>query len=126
MFCHSNFASECNGFSEYFQDTFSDIFDAGFGTEFGGEFAEGDRAPYGYGRLNDNVYPVNGGMEDWAYAASWEAGTLKRGCEPTTFGGYDITRTNEYDSASVRAFNILVETSDDKSPPDGAMGRCRT
>ena len=31
--------------------------------------------------------------------------------------------TSAYDSASIRAFNILVETSDDKSPPDSAMGR---
>jgi cyclophilin family peptidyl-prolyl cis-trans isomerase len=92
-------------------------------SQYGGRFADGDRAPYGYGRLNDNVYPVNGGMEDWGYGASWEPGTLKHGCAPTTFGGYDIARTSAYDSASIRAFNILVETSDDKSPPDSAMGR---
>ena len=36
----------------------------------------GGRGPtssnYPYGRLNSQVYPVHGGMEDWAYAASWD------------------------------------------------------
>merc|ERR1719422_1563478 len=28
---------------------------------------------YPLGRINDMVYPVDGGMEDWSYGAGWEA-----------------------------------------------------
>lgn len=28
--------------------------------------------PYIVGDMSSTVYPVNGGMEDWAYAAGWD------------------------------------------------------
>ena len=31
------------------------------------------RRNYPYGPMSSSVYPVHGGMEDWAYAASWDA-----------------------------------------------------
>ena len=46
------------------------------------------RAKYLTGIINDPavIYAVNGGMEDWAYGASWLA-TGKVDCNPSTFGG---------------------------------------
>ena len=86
---------------------------------YGGEFYhpknQGQR--YNYGRLNDNVYPVNGGMEDWAYGAAWEEGVVKGGCAPTSYGGYSAAKTM-YDDVTLRVVNVLVETSNDKSPSD--------
>jgi hypothetical protein len=65
-------------------------------------------------RMNDEVYPVTGGMEDWAYAASWDPNhTIP--CTPLTYDGYDASRTT-YDAYVLRALNMLIETSDDKIP----------
>eukprot|EP00940_MAST-03C_sp_MAST-3C-sp2_P001016 g1016.t1 len=75
---------------------------------------------YNQGRMNDLVYPVNGGMEDWAYAASWDTSATTP-CQPSTFGGYDASRTS-YDSAMLRTFNILIETSNDKTPAVSTLG----
>ena len=52
------------------------------------------RSPHG--TMNSFVYPVHGGMEDWAYAGSW-AGSSKP-CTPRTFGGYAAERTQYQDS----------------------------
>ena len=44
---------------------------------------------YPLGPINDLVYPVDGGMEDWSYAAGWEASPKPiTVCKPTTYGGY--------------------------------------
>jgi hypothetical protein len=56
-------------------------------------------------------------MEDWAYASSWDPDLLLQ-CEPTTFGGYPSSKTT-YSDSSLRVFNILVETSNDKIPSTG-------
>eukprot|EP01035_Chromulina_nebulosa_P040268 gene40268-54454_t len=44
---------------------------------FGGQFKK--EKPYPIGRMNSMVYPVDGGMEDWLYAAGWDSNpaTLK-------------------------------------------------
>ena len=47
---------------------------------------------YPVGRLNSIVYPVTGGMEDWAYAASWDTGYAPK-CSPRTYGGYPVQKT---------------------------------
>ena len=45
----------------------------------GGSFPRA--AKYRYSRMNSIVYPVHGGMEDWAYAASWDTQLrVKQGC----------------------------------------------
>lgn len=41
-------------------------------SKFGGGGAYSKGRDYPYRPMNSLVYPVNGGMEDWAYAASWE------------------------------------------------------
>jgi len=79
---------------------------------------------YPYGTLNSQVYPVHGGMEDWGYAATWDKTPSDgpgAGCNPSTFGGYPLSQT-QYESAMLRVFNILVETSDLKGPPESTLG----
>lgn len=77
-------------------------------------------SPYRYGTMNQVVYPVRGGMEDWAYGASWDTEHTAP-CTPTTFDGYDANKTI-YGNATHRTFNILVEASDHKTPPHNQLG----
>ena len=82
------------------------------------------RNTYPAGRLNSLVYPVAGGMEDWAYAAGWDHGAV-RPCTPTSFGGYPASRTdyaNNGHAEALRAYNILVETWDRKRPYESELG----
>jgi hypothetical protein len=81
-------------------------------SRFGGGFTHS--RPYKYGNMNELVYPVRGGMEDWAYAGSWDPQRVIQ-CQPKTFDGYPSAQT-QYDDATLRAFNMLVETSDNKMP----------
>lgn len=73
--------------------------------------------PYPYGRIDQTVYSVFGGMEDWAYATSWDPDRVLT-CRPTTYGGYPATH-QEISPAALRMFNMLVETSNDKTPTTG-------
>lgn len=75
---------------------------------------------YPVGRMNQLVYPVSGGMEDWAYAASWDRGADTI-CKPHSFGGYPVEKM-QYNNAQLRAINVLVETWDDKTPPINQLG----
>lgn len=81
---------------------------------------QGSRYPVG--RTNAIVYPVTGGMEDWAYAGSWEPDAAARTpCSPTTYGGYPPDRTT-YGPSELRALNMLVETADLKRPLESSLG----
>lgn len=71
-------------------------------------------------RMNDLVYPVNGGMEDWAYAGSWDP-NLVTPCDPITYDGYPKSQTI-YDNSTLRVFNMLVETSNHKTPYQYELG----
>jgi hypothetical protein len=70
--------------------------------------------------MNDYVYPVNGGMEDWAYGASWDTERVVQ-CTPDTFGGYPAEKTT-YDNSTLRVFNMLVECSNSKIPRASSLG----
>ena len=77
---------------------------------------------YPYDSMNDLVYPVNGGMEDWAYAGSWDTPLVPvGGCTPTTYGGYAPSKT-VYTPSMLRAFNILVEANAVKRPSPSTLG----
>lgn len=95
------------------QAVLSHIMAAAAGTYAGGH--------YPVDRMNKVVYAVHGGMEDWAYASSWDTGAVK-GCNPTTYGGYPADRT-VYNDAVLRAVNVLVEAADDKRPAESNLGR---
>jgi len=91
-------------------------------SQYGGKGVTSSNYPYG--TLNGQVYPVHGGMEDWAYAASWDTTPglgPGAGCTPSTFGGYPLSQT-QYDPMMLRTFNVLVETSDMKGPPASHLG----
>lgn len=76
--------------------------------------------PYQYGTMNDLVYYVRGGMEDWAYAGSWDPERVVQ-CKPSSFGGYPVDKT-VYNNSTLRVFNMLVETSDQKEPHKTSLG----
>jgi hypothetical protein len=82
------------------------------------------RSRYPHQRINDVVYPVRGGMEDWAYAGSWMNNTGSAPCQPSNFGGYPVKQT-QYTDDQLRIINVLVETSDKKAPPAEMFGDTR-
>jgi hypothetical protein len=75
--------------------------------------------------MNDMVYPVRGGFEDWAYSASWEGSpVITNYCSPSTYGGYDREKTNyskNYKDA-IKAVSFLLEMSNDKTPYEENLG----
>ena len=75
---------------------------------------------YKTGDMNSEVYGVHGGMEDWAYAGSWKTDMMSQ-CNPDTYGGYSLDKTT-YDAATLRTFNILIETSFSKNPGSIDLG----
>lgn len=86
--------------------------------QFAGNF---DGTPdYKVGTMNDVVYYVRGGMEDWAYGGSWDPDRVVQ-CTPNTFGGYPPEKTT-YNDSTLRMFNVLVEASDHKTPPATKTG----
>lgn len=97
-------------------------------SRYGGKFQE-DSTYYPSGAMNDIVYAVNGGMEDWAYAASWENSYTSPKpigvCNPKTYGGYAAEKSS-YNNATHRSFNILIETSDAKQPTTASLGNNAT
>lgn len=89
-------------------------------SRFAGSGNVQNNKPYPYATMNELVYPVRGGMEDWGYAASWDTSFVSP-CTPSTHGGYSAEKT-KYDDAAIRAVTILVETSDQKTPPESTLG----
>jgi hypothetical protein len=90
--------------------------------EAAGALADGARYPVD--RTNTLVYPVDGGMEDWAYAGSWEPDAAAVApCAPDTYADfpYPASRTT-YGPAVLRALNMLVEAADAKRPAEAALG----
>lgn len=75
----------------------------------------GGKGVYTTGTMNEVVYPVYGGMEDWAYALG-PSSEPKVTCAPSSFGGFTDTYSA---SASLPSASIyLVEISDEKSPSE--------
>lgn len=74
---------------------------------------------YPVGDMGKLVYPVDGGLEDWAYGASWEKAAIS--CSPSTLNGYPRERTS-IDHSTKRCVTFLVETSRDKKPIEHHLG----
>lgn len=66
------------------------------------------------------VYPCNGGMEDWAYAGSWDPDRVVQ-CTPESYGGYPGEKT-VYNDSTLRVFNLLIEASWGKEPSSAELG----
>jgi len=73
-------------------------------SQYGGGWTESHN--YEFGTMNDLVYYVRGGMEDWAYAASWDPERVIQ-CKPTQFNGYPVEKTR-YNNSTLRVFNMLL------------------
>ncbi len=75
--------------------------------------------------MTGTVYPVTGGMEDWAYSGSWEgAPIITQPCKPTTYGGYDPEKTlydKNYKDA-LKSIMFLLEVSHEKIPEQKFLG----
>lgn len=76
-------------------------------------------AAYPVGNMGELVYPVNGGMEDWAYGASWSGEGVT--CKPKNLHGYPAART-KYNDATHRCVTFLVETAAEKAPSAASLG----
>jgi hypothetical protein len=81
---------------------------------------------YKVGDMSSVVYPVTGGMEDWAYAASWEGSpVITQPCEPDTYNGYDKEKTlytKNYPDA-LKSIMFLLEISHNKKPDRRKLGK---
>lgn len=77
---------------------------------------------YPIGTMTDTVYWVDGGMEDWSYAASWEGSPNPiNTCRPKTYGGYPEDRTR-YHPDNIRTIVYLIEMDDRKTPREATLG----
>eukprot|EP00439_Symbiodinium_sp_Y106_P063797 s1483_g9.t3 len=77
---------------------------------------------YPLGPINDLVYPVDGGMEDWSYAAGFEHSPRPiTVCQPTTYGGYPEDRTR-YRKDSISTLMYLAEMDDKKTAQEATLG----
>lgn len=86
---------------------------------YGGSFK--NEPVYPIGRINSIVYPVDGGMEDWMYAAGWDQSSVKN-CKAFTPSQYVREGITPSDKGGNRAIVYLVETSDSKRPNDASLG----
>jgi hypothetical protein len=81
---------------------------------------------YVMGDISSTIYPVNGGLEDWAYGAGWDFGkpdaTLLK-CTPQTYQLPDSIKFGKDAYSQVRAAIYIVETDDLKRPPENFLGR---
>lgn len=98
--------------------------DEGFMQALGGRMSDvaggGDyEKKYPVGTMGALVYPVHGGMEDWAYGASWSGQAVQ--CRPETLGGYAAEKT-VYTDGSNRIATFLVETAMSKRPEESTLG----
>lgn len=76
--------------------------------------------------MTGTVYPVTGGMEDWAYSGSWEGfPIITQPCKPKTYGGYNPEKTlydKNYKDA-LKSIMFLLEVSHEKIPEQKLLGR---
>lgn len=72
------------------------------------------------GTMEEIVYNVNGGYEDWAYGGSYEQKYLTMDCLPeeTVYAKKFLMS----DDSSNRAFVFLIEAGDQKTPDEGTLG----
>ncbi|KAA8497211.1 Carboxypeptidase D [Porphyridium purpureum] len=75
---------------------------------------------YTLGSMGSTVYPVNGGMEDWAYGASWTGDEIQ--CNPVESSSTYAPKKTARDPALHRCVTYLVETGDQKIPDEGSLG----
>jgi hypothetical protein len=95
-------------------------------SEYGGTAGSGE-SQYKVNRINSIVYSVDGGMEDWMYAAGWDKSLVRMDCignnkKKRFLRTEDVNTSSLLSLSGNRALVFLVETSDAKSPPDAKLG----
>jgi hypothetical protein len=80
--------------------------------------------------MTNLVYAVEGGMEDWAYAAGWENELNPyqkpiKTCSPNTFSSYPTEKTT-YDNYPIRSIMYLIESYYEKRPNQDDFGESET
>lgn len=85
-----------------------------------------NNAYYNTGTINSMVYPVAGGMEDWAYASGWDFQLNRNDCLGKDLSTKYISENN-YKGENKKlnknkSLVYLIETSDDKSPKNSDLG----
>eukprot|EP00917_Polyrhabdina_sp_WS-2016_P020324 GHVP01043508.1.p1 GENE.GHVP01043508.1~~GHVP01043508.1.p1 ORF type:complete len:681 (+),score=121.94 GHVP01043508.1:1571-3613(+) len=73
---------------------------------------------YPVSSMSEGVYPVNGGLEDWAYAASWDSPAVPSSCLVSPFESKIYNPTEN----SNRCLFFLLEASEDKHPSAAEYG----
>lgn len=78
---------------------------------------------YKIGLMQDVVYDVRGGFEDWAYGASWDNAHVNRRCAKN-YGFSPLMKSKmiEYSPETNRAFVYLVEAGEYKVPQPNTLG----
>ena len=77
---------------------------------------------YLMGDMTSIVYPVGGGLEDWAYAAGWDNqvdASIKK-CTPKTYPLPDDFFDDSLNHVATTIF--LIEMADSKDPPEATYG----
>jgi hypothetical protein len=78
---------------------------------------------YKIGRMSSLVYPVEGGMEDWLYAAGWDKNNDRSSqCLGLASNNNNNNNSSEDIYTNSRALVFLVETSNSKSPSSNELG----
>lgn len=79
------------------------------------------------GDISSTIYPVNGGLEDWAYGAGWDtygSESVVSKCEPYTYGLPKQFSSQQTQDArkNIRAAIYIVETDSNKHPNQKYLG----
>lgn len=74
--------------------------------------------------MSDVVYPVGGGMEDWAYGAAWDRSTdsTVHSCNPYSYPLERQVDLSAKAQSPVKALVYLVEADGHKAPPEWTLG----
>ena len=75
------------------------------------------------GDMTSVVYPVGGGLEDWAYGAGWDKATdaTLAKCNPLTYPIESDFFTRSTTSHIATAI-YLIEMDNSKNPPESSYG----
>jgi hypothetical protein len=80
---------------------------------------------YTLGDISSTIYPVNGGLEDWAYGGGWDSygqGSVVKQCKPITYLLPDDFDQSSESISNVRAAIYIVETDSSKMPSERFLG----
>jgi hypothetical protein len=79
--------------------------------------------PYEIGTLEEVVYVVHGGFEDWGYGASFDTKYIDKKCSKRENRKFGLVSDNlSYNDISNRAFLYLVEAGPEKIPNQEHLG----